>query len=205
MSGRVYERLCVRDGLAYSVDAEIVDHVDATLLQFTSEVAPANLGRVVGDTLGVLSALARRPVSAGELARVREGYRFSLLAQLDDATAMAEWFGAALLFREPLLPSARLALMSRVSARDVMLRRPAGGAAGGARAGGGGPGEPGAVPRAAPERGLLRSLIVLPLCAASGGDTRARFVVDSRAGAPLATGTSVSRRRTPSGSRRARS
>jgi predicted Zn-dependent peptidase len=43
MSGRVYQALCVRDGLAYSVDAEIVDHVDATLLQFTSEVAPANL------------------------------------------------------------------------------------------------------------------------------------------------------------------
>ncbi len=121
MSGRVYQRLCVRDGLTYSVDAEIVDHVDATLLQFTSEVAPANLGRVVGDTLGVLSALARRPVSAGELARVREGYRFSLLAQLDDAAAMAEWFGAAALFQEPLLPSARLALMSGVSARDVML------------------------------------------------------------------------------------
>jgi predicted Zn-dependent peptidase len=121
MSGRVYQRLCVRDGLAYSVDAEIVDHVDATLLQFTSEVAPANLVRVVGDTLGVLSALARRPVSAGELARVREGYRFSLLAQLDDAAAMAEWFGAAALFQQPLLPSARLALMSRVTARDVML------------------------------------------------------------------------------------
>ena len=34
---------------------------------------------------------------------------------------MAEWFGAAALFREPLLPSARLALMSRVSAHDVML------------------------------------------------------------------------------------
>ena len=90
-------------------------------LQFTSEVAPANLVRVVGDTLGVLSALARRPVSAGELARVREGYRFSLLAQLDDAAAMAEWFGAAALFQQPLLPSARLALMSRVTARDVML------------------------------------------------------------------------------------
>jgi predicted Zn-dependent peptidase len=121
MSGRVYERLCLRDGLAYSVDAEIVDHVDATLLQFTSEVAPANLGRVVGDTLDVLFALARRPVSAGELGRVREGYRSSLLAQLDDAGAMAEWFGAAALFREPLRPSARLALMSRVTARDVTL------------------------------------------------------------------------------------
>jgi predicted Zn-dependent peptidase len=121
MSGRVYERLCIRDGLAYSVDAEIADHVDATLLQFSSEVAPANLGRVVGDTLGVLSELARRPVSKGELARVREGYRLSLLAQLDDAVAMAEWFGAAALFREPVLPSARLALMSRVSPRDVML------------------------------------------------------------------------------------
>ncbi len=120
MSGRVYQALCVRDGLAYSVDAEIVDLVDATLLQFTSEVAPANLGRVVGDTLGVLSALARRPVPAGELDRVREGYRFSLLAQLDDASAMADWFGAALLVREPLRPSTRLALMSRVSPRDVM-------------------------------------------------------------------------------------
>jgi predicted Zn-dependent peptidase len=121
MSGRVYQALCVRDGLAYSVDAAIVDHLDATLLQFTSEVAPANLGRVVEDTLGVLEALARRPVPAGELARVREGYRFSLLAELDDAAAMAEWFGAAALYREPLLPSARLALMSRVSSRDVML------------------------------------------------------------------------------------
>ena len=121
MSGRVYQRLCVRDGLAYSVDAEIVDHGDATLLQFTSDVHPANLGRVVGDTLSVLSALARRPVSEDELARVREGYRFSLLAELDDAAAMAEWFGAAALFQEPLLPSVRLALMSRVSARDVML------------------------------------------------------------------------------------
>lgn len=120
MSGRVYERLCVRDGLAYSVDAAIVDHVDATLLQFTSQVAAANLERVVGDTLAVLAELAYRPVSAAELARVREGYRFSLLAQLDDAAAMAEWFGAALLFREPSLPSKRLALLSRVSARDVM-------------------------------------------------------------------------------------
>jgi hypothetical protein len=34
---------------------------------------------------------------------------------------MADWFGAAALFQEPLLPSARLALMSRVNARDVML------------------------------------------------------------------------------------
>ena len=147
MSGRVYQALCVRDGLAYSVDAEIVDHVDATLLQFTSEVAPANLGRVVGDTLGVLSALARRPVSAGELARVREGYRFSLLAQLDDAAAMAEWFGAA-----APLPGAAAAV--RAPGADVArerprrdARRPARGAARGARAGGGGPGQSGAVPR----------------------------------------------------------
>ena len=29
MAGRVYQRLCVRDGLAYSVDAEIVDLADA--------------------------------------------------------------------------------------------------------------------------------------------------------------------------------
>lgn len=121
MSGRVYQALCVRDGLAYTVDAEIVDHGDATLLQFTAEVAPAKLGRLVGDTLGVLSELARRPVPEAELARVRAGYRFSMLAQLDDAAAMAEWFGAAALVREPLLPSACLALMARVSARDVML------------------------------------------------------------------------------------
>jgi len=121
MSGRVYERLCIRDGLAYSVDAEILDHLGATLLQFTSEVAPANLTRVVADTLDVLSALARRPVPEPELFRVREGYRSSLLAQLDDAAAMAEWFGTAALFHQPASPSARLALVSRVSPRDVML------------------------------------------------------------------------------------
>jgi predicted Zn-dependent peptidase len=119
MAGRVYQRLCVRDGLAYSVDAEIVDHADATLLQFSSEVAPTNLGRVVEDALGVLAGLARRSVPDSELARVQEGYRLAVLRQLDDATAMAEWFGAALLYRKPLLPSAHLALMSRVSASDV--------------------------------------------------------------------------------------
>jgi predicted Zn-dependent peptidase len=121
MAGRVYQRLCVRDGLAYSVDAEIVDHGDATLLQFTSEVAPANLERVVEGTLRVLGGLARRPVPQAELARVRAGHRLSILRQLDEPLALAEWFGAARLFREPQLPSTRLAAMSRVSARDVML------------------------------------------------------------------------------------
>jgi len=120
MSGRVYERLCIRDGLAYTVDAEILDHGDVTLLQFTSEVATANLVRVVADTLDVLTALARRPVPDPELLRVREGYRSSLLAQLDDTAAMAEWFGSAALFRAPSSRSARLALVSRVSPRDVM-------------------------------------------------------------------------------------
>jgi predicted Zn-dependent peptidase len=120
MAGRVYQRLCVRDGLAYTVDAEIVDNGDATLLQFTSEVAPANLHRVVADTLDVLAGLARRPVPKGELERVRAGYRLGVLQQLDETAAMAEWFGAALLFRTPRPPSERLALMSRVTPRDVM-------------------------------------------------------------------------------------
>jgi predicted Zn-dependent peptidase len=119
MAGRVYQRLCVRDGLAYTVDAEIVDHGDATLLQFTADVAPANLVRVVADTLGVLADLARRAVPARELARVRAGYRLAVLDQLDDPAAMAEWFGAASLFRQPLLPSAHLARMSRVGPGDV--------------------------------------------------------------------------------------
>ncbi|MFN8091750.1 MAG: insulinase family protein [Vicinamibacteria bacterium] len=101
MAGRVYQRLCVRDGLAYTVDAEIADHGDASLLQFTAEVAPANVTRVVEDTLDVLAGLARRPVAAAELARVRETYRLSVLGQLDDTGAMAEWYGAARLFREP--------------------------------------------------------------------------------------------------------
>jgi predicted Zn-dependent peptidase len=121
MSGRVYQRLCVRDGLAYSVDAEVIDHGDATLLQFTSDVAPPRLAQVVGDTLDVLAALARRPVSADELGRVREGYRLALLDQLDDGAAMAEWFGAALLYRQPERPSVRLQRMRQVTASDVRL------------------------------------------------------------------------------------
>jgi predicted Zn-dependent peptidase len=121
MAGRVYQRLCVRDGLAYTVDAAIADHGDASLLQFTAEVSPANLVRVVADTLDVLRGLARRPVSESELRRVLETYRLSVLGQLDDPGAMTEWFGAARLFREPLPPSQRLALMSRVTPRDVML------------------------------------------------------------------------------------
>jgi predicted Zn-dependent peptidase len=121
MAGRVYQRLCVRDGLAYTVDAEIADHGDATLLQFTAEVAPANLVRVVADTLDVLRGLGRRPVPDAELQRVRETYRLSILGQLDDPVAMAEWFGAARLFRQPQPPSQRLAHMSRVTPREVML------------------------------------------------------------------------------------
>ena len=119
MAGRVYQRLCVRDGLAYTVDAEIADHGDASLLQFTAEVAPANVTRVVEDTLDVLAGLARRPVAAAELSRVRETYRLSVLGQLDDTGAMAEWYGASRLFREPRPPSERLALMARVTPDDI--------------------------------------------------------------------------------------
>lgn len=119
MSTRLYHGLCVRSGLAYSVEAEVVSHTDAAVLQLTAEVDPGNVVALVREALRLLARLRERAVDEAELARVRARYRYGLLAQLDVPRALTEWFGAAALFREPAQPSAQLARMARVTAGEV--------------------------------------------------------------------------------------
>ena len=120
MSTRLHYTLADQKGLAYSIHAAIEPLADTALFELTGATANAKVPALVRELLGLLDGLRRGNVSDDELAKARVRYRYETLASIDDASAMAGWFGGTALYYPPNSLSERLAAMDRIGIDDVV-------------------------------------------------------------------------------------
>ena len=120
MSTRLHYTLADQKGLAYSIHAAIEPLADTALFEITSATANAKVPALVRELLVLLDGLRAGKVEDGELAKARTRYRYETLASIDDAAAMAGWFGGTALYYPPPSLSERLAQMAAIRVDDVV-------------------------------------------------------------------------------------
>ncbi|HEY1553996.1 MAG TPA: pitrilysin family protein [Kofleriaceae bacterium] len=120
MSTRLHYTLADQKGLAYSIHAAIEPLADAALFEIAGATANAKVPSLVRELLALLDGLRRGEVTQDELAKARVRYRYETLASLDDAAAMAGWFGGTALYYPPPALSERLAQIEGVRIDDVV-------------------------------------------------------------------------------------
>ncbi len=120
MSTRLHYTLADQKGLAYSIHAAIEPLADTSLFEISGATANAKVPTLVKELLRILDGLRAGKITKDELAKARVRYRYETLASLDDASAMAGWFGGTALYFKPPMLSERLALMTSVKIDDVV-------------------------------------------------------------------------------------
>ena len=120
MSTRLHYTLADQKGLAYSIHAAIEPLADTALFEIAGATANAKVPALVREVLALLDGLRRGEITDDELAKARVRYRYETLASIDDASAMAGWFGGTSLYYQPPELSDRLAAMSKVKRDDVV-------------------------------------------------------------------------------------
>jgi len=120
MSTRLHYTLADQKALAYSIHAAIEPLADTALFEITGATANAKVPGLVRELLGLLDGLRRGSVTDDELAKARVRYRYETLASIDDAAAMAGWFGGTALYYPPTQLSERLDAMNRIGVDDVV-------------------------------------------------------------------------------------
>jgi predicted Zn-dependent peptidase len=120
MSTRLHYTLADQKGLAYSIHAAIEPLADAALFEISGATANAKVPSLVRELLALLDGLRRGEVTSDELAKARVRYRYETLASIDDASAMAGWFGGTALYYRPPALSERLAQIEQVTIDDVV-------------------------------------------------------------------------------------
>lgn len=119
MSTRLHYQLCDQKGLAYSIYAGIEPLADAAVLDIAGATANGKVVDLVRELFGLLDGLRAGKVTERELDKARTRYRYETLASVDDASAMAGWFGGTALYYPPPPLSRRLAQMEAVKIADV--------------------------------------------------------------------------------------
>ncbi|MFH0901539.1 MAG: pitrilysin family protein [Pseudomonadota bacterium] len=119
MSTRLHYTLCDQLGLAYSVGACIEPFQDCALFELDGATAHAKVAELLERALELLSKLGSDPVSDAEILKAKRRYRYDLYAALDDAEAMAGWFGGTELFYPPPGFAEKLARIEAVTSDDV--------------------------------------------------------------------------------------
>jgi predicted Zn-dependent peptidase len=119
MSTRLHYQLCDQKGLAYSISAGIEPLADVAVMDIAGATANSKVPELVRELLVLLDGLRAGAVTPGELAKVQTRYRYETLASVDDASAMAGWFGGTALYYPPPGLSQRLAQMEAVTIEDV--------------------------------------------------------------------------------------
>ena len=120
MSTRLHYTLADQKGLAYSIHAAIEPLADAALFEIAGQTANAKVPALVRELLTLLDGLRHGEVTEDELAKARVRYRYETLASIDDASAMAGWFGGTALYYAPPQLSARLDAMRAVGVADIV-------------------------------------------------------------------------------------
>ena len=120
MSTRLHYTLADQKGLAYSIHAAIEPLADAALFEITGATANAKVPSLMRELFGLLDGLRRGQVTADELAKARVRYRYETLASLDDASAMAGWFGGTALYYQPPKLSERIDAIGKLGVDDIV-------------------------------------------------------------------------------------
>ncbi len=120
MSTRLHYTLADQKGLAYSIHAAIEPLADAALLEIAGATANAKVPTLMRELLVLLDGLRGGQITADELAKARTRYRYETLASIDDAAAMAGWFGGTALYYPPPALSERLRQISAITIDDVV-------------------------------------------------------------------------------------
>ena len=120
MSTRLHYTLADQKGLAYSIHAAIEPLADTALFEIAGATANTKVPALVGELLKLLDSLRNGEITDDELAKARVRYRYETLASIDDASAMAGWFGGTSLYYPPQELSVRLAAMSKVTRDDLV-------------------------------------------------------------------------------------
>jgi predicted Zn-dependent peptidase len=119
MSTRLHYRLCDQLGLAYSLQAGLEPLHDVTVLEVTGATANAKVPELVSRLLELVDELRKTGIAEAELAKVKLRFRYDLLSSIDDANAMAGWFGGTALYYPPTSLEERAARMDAVTVDDV--------------------------------------------------------------------------------------
>jgi predicted Zn-dependent peptidase len=119
MSTRLHYQLCDQLGLAYSLQAGLEPLHDVTLIEVSGATANAKVPELTRRLLELFTRYREEPVSEAELDKARRRYRYDLLASIDDANAMAGWFGGTALYYPPPSLAARIEAMDAVTAADI--------------------------------------------------------------------------------------
>jgi predicted Zn-dependent peptidase len=120
MSTRLHYQLADQKGLAYSISAGIEPLHDAAVLDVVGATGNAKVPELVRELLRILGSLRDDAISSAELAKIHARYRYEMLASLDDAAAMAAWFGGTALYYPPPTLGDRLLQMESVTADDIV-------------------------------------------------------------------------------------
>jgi predicted Zn-dependent peptidase len=119
MSTRLHYRLCDQLGLAYSLQAAIEPLHDVSVLEVSGATANAKVPELIKRLLELADELRMTGIDEAELAKVKRRFRYDLLSSIDDANAMAGWFGGTALYYPPTSLEERAARMDRVTVADV--------------------------------------------------------------------------------------
>jgi predicted Zn-dependent peptidase len=119
MSTRLHYQLCDQLGLAYSLSAGLEPLHDVTLIEVSGATANAKVPELCQKLLEMFARYRDEEVSAAELDKARRRYRYDLLASIDDANAMAGWFGGTALYYPPPSLEERIASMDAVTPADI--------------------------------------------------------------------------------------
>jgi len=119
LSSRLPYEIVERKGLAYSIHCGLETYEDTGLFSFDGACSPANLNRVVGELLAVLTTLCGEEVPADELDRAQRRHRMSLTFALDNPQDLAGWFGTGEILGCPERLEQRCRRVERVRPADV--------------------------------------------------------------------------------------
>lgn len=119
MSTRLHYRLCDQLGLAYSLGAGIEPLHDVTVMEVSGATANAKVPELVRQLFALVGELKQDGLDGAELTKVKRRFRYDLLSSIDDANAMAGWFGGTGLYYPPTSLEERAERMDQVTAGDV--------------------------------------------------------------------------------------
>jgi predicted Zn-dependent peptidase len=119
MATRLHYRLCDQLGLAYSINAGIEPLHDVVLLDVVGAAQPSKLAQLFTETLRIFDELRTSEVDEVELAKIKRRYRYEVSSAVDDANAMASWFGGTTLYYDPPTFEQRVASMEAVTPEAI--------------------------------------------------------------------------------------
>ncbi|MFA6908919.1 MAG: pitrilysin family protein [Patescibacteria group bacterium] len=120
MSSRLFISIRERQGLCYFVRSSVNTYEDAGTFMIQAGIERKRIHEAITAILQELSLIAKKGVTADELAKAKEFTRGKLILGLEDSENIASWAGKQLLFKNKILtPEVQLKKIDRVAADEV--------------------------------------------------------------------------------------